>query len=56
MSQKRTEALQQLRLDPNAAAVHLDDLLGDGEPAARAALRLGKEPLTWWNCSKIRCC
>ena len=42
MSQKRTEALQQLRLDPNAAAVHLDDLLGDGEPEARAALRLGK--------------
>ena len=26
----------------HAAAVHLDDLLGDGEPEARAALGLGK--------------
>src|SRR5262245_13286524 len=30
------------RLHPDAAAVHLDDLLGDGEPEARAALGLGK--------------
>src|SRR5262249_19533086 len=30
------------RLHPNAAAVHLDDLLGDGEAQARAALGLGQ--------------
>ena len=30
------------RHHPDAAAVHLDDLLGDGEPEARAALGLGK--------------
>src|SRR5262245_46562166 len=29
------------RHHPDAAAMHLDDLLGDGEPEARAALRLG---------------
>src|SRR5262245_65539223 len=29
------------RHHPNAAPVHLDDLLGDGEPQARAALALG---------------
>src|SRR5215469_6097023 len=34
--------LAQGRLDPNAPAVHLDDLLGDGEPEAGAALGLGK--------------
>ena len=34
-------ALAQGRLDPDAAAVHLDDLLGDGEPEAGAALGLG---------------
>src|SRR5262245_3051318 len=27
---------------PDPAPVHLDDLLGDGEPKARAALGLGK--------------
>src|SRR5262249_43195160 len=30
------------RLHPDAPAVHLHDLLGDGEPEARAALGLGK--------------
>ena len=30
------------RHDPDAAPVHLDNLLGDGEPEARAALGLGK--------------
>src|SRR5215468_5623127 len=30
------------RHHPDAAAVHLDDLLGDGEPEPRAALGLGK--------------
>src|SRR5215468_2116130 len=30
------------RHHPDAAAVHFDDLLGDGEPEARAALGLGK--------------
>ena len=30
------------RHHPDAAAVHLDDLLGDGEAEARAALGLGK--------------
>src|SRR5262245_56626595 len=30
------------RLNPNAPTVHLDDLLGDGEPEAGAALGLGK--------------
>src|SRR5262247_1107912 len=29
------------RHHPDAAAVHLHDLLGDGEPEARAAFRLG---------------
>src|SRR5262249_22316500 len=29
-------ALAQRRLHPNAAALHLDDLIGDGEPEARA--------------------
>src|SRR5262249_54561042 len=32
----------QRRHHPDAAAVHLDDLLGDGEPEACAALGLGK--------------
>src|SRR5262245_60503893 len=35
-------ALAECRLHPNAAAMHLDDLLGDGEPEARATLGLGK--------------
>src|SRR5262245_63538184 len=35
-------ALPKRRFDPNAAAVHLHDLLGDGESKARAALGLGK--------------
>src|SRR5262245_65503368 len=30
------------RYHPDATAVHLDDLLGDGEAEARAALGLGK--------------
>jgi hypothetical protein len=30
------------RLDPNAAAVHLNDLLGDGEPEASATSGLGQ--------------
>src|SRR5262249_3624783 len=34
-------ALAQGRLNPNAAAVHLDDLFGDGKSKARAALGLG---------------
>src|SRR5499426_1156637 len=33
--------LAQRRLDPNATAMHLDDLLGNGEPQAGAALGLG---------------
>src|SRR5215510_13072843 len=35
-------ALAERRLHPNAAAMHLHDLLGDGEAEARAALGLGK--------------
>jgi hypothetical protein len=34
------------RLYPDAAAVHLDDLLGDGEPEARAALGPGLPALS----------
>jgi hypothetical protein len=34
-------ALAQCRLHPDAAAVHLDDLLGDGQPQTCAALGLG---------------
>src|SRR5262249_10063115 len=34
-------ALAERRLHPNAAAVHFDDLLGDGEAKAGAALGLG---------------
>src|SRR5262245_57413095 len=34
-------AFAQDRLDPNPAAVHLDDLLCNGEPEACAALGLG---------------
>src|SRR5262245_43068714 len=33
-------ALSERRFDPNTAAVHLDDLLGDGEPKASPALGL----------------
>src|SRR5262245_41171118 len=35
-------ALAYRRLHPDPAPVHLHDLLGDGEPQARAALGLGK--------------
>ena len=34
-------ALAERRFDPDATAVHLDDLLGDGEAEAGPALRLG---------------
>ena len=34
-------SLPQRRFNPNAPAVHLDDLLGDGETEARTALGLG---------------
>src|SRR5262245_33646436 len=34
--------LAERRLHPDPAAVHLDDLLGDGEAEARAALGVGK--------------
>jgi hypothetical protein len=35
-------ALTQVRLDPDAAAVHLDNLLSDGKAETSAALGLGK--------------
>src|SRR6185312_6500625 len=34
-------ALTKRRFNPDASTVHLDDLLGDGEPEASAALGLG---------------
>src|SRR5262249_52977637 len=34
-------ALTERRLDPDAPTVHLDDLLGDGEPEAGTALGFG---------------
>src|SRR5215831_12014673 len=38
----KRRSLARRRLYPDPAAVHLDDLLGDGEAKARAALGLGK--------------
>src|SRR5215470_4693527 len=38
----KRRSLTRRRLHPDAAAVHLDDLLGDGEPEAGAAFGLGK--------------
>jgi len=35
------------RYHPDPAAVHLDDLLGDGETEPRAALGFGRELSTW---------
>src|SRR5262249_32261372 len=40
--QLKRRSFARRRLHPDAAAVHLDDLLGDGEAEARAALGLGK--------------
>src|SRR5262249_10293392 len=37
-----SRALTELRLDPDAAAVHLHDLLGDGKSQTGAALGLSK--------------
>ena len=39
--QLKRRSFARRRLHPDAAAVHLDDLLGDGEAEARAALGLG---------------
>ena len=53
------------RLDPDAALVHLHDLLGDGEAQARAALGLGvgavdlvellEDPIFWSSGMRSRC-
>src|SRR5262249_60696425 len=40
------------RLDPNAAAVHLHNLLGNGEPQPRAALGFVLELSAWRRCSQ----
>ena len=37
----KVEPLPSVEFDPDAAAMHLDDLLGDGEPEPGAALGLG---------------
>ena len=51
--EREGRALPELGLDPDAAAVHLDDALGDREPEAGAALASVLELSACWNSSKI---